>query len=49
MKNKTIKISIMVQTWCPWPIAHDTEKCIATSLMKLNDTSYNRHEFAQPT
>lgn len=46
-ENKPIKISIIVQTCCD-TIAHDIEKYIATLLMKLDYTGYNRHESAQP-
>lgn len=47
-ESETIKISIVVQTCCN-TIAHDIEKYVATLLMKLNYTNYNRHESAQPT
>lgn len=36
-----------MQTCCD-TIAHDIEKYIATLLMKLDYTGYNRHESAQP-
>lgn len=47
-ENKTIKIPIVVQTRCII-IVHEIKNYIDTLLMKLNYTSYSRHESAQPT
>lgn len=47
-ENKTIKIPIVVQTCCTI-VVREIKNYIATLLMKLNYTSYSRHESAQPT